>query len=512
MRAKVTAVVLATILVALASVSPSEAAFPGANGKILFWSVRADPNPNSCGSSCNYELFAMNPDGSGVTRLTNNPGSDSGGSYSADGNKIVFSHENTGVVMNSDGTGQTSTGVQFGGGTWSPDGSKILFSINDLYTMNPDGSGITNLTNHGPPELDGGRWAPDGSKIAFSRRIGNQQPVDIYTINPDGTGETRVTDNTALGRADEGLDWSPDSSQFVFRSYGPNFDSDIYKMNRDGTGRTQLTSGPALDFGPVWSPDGTKIAFTRLAAPSNTPADIYVMNADGSNLTKLTDSAYRIDDVSDWQPLQAFPRPKGASPLRISLVPAYGACTAPNSTHGAPLAFGSCAPPALASGQLTTGTADSNGLPAAMQADLILSVVPGNPSTTADEADVKLVAQASDVFLKNLSDYTGQLRAMVSVQVTDKNNVTSGGSIGAGTTQGFPYGFDLPCTANADSQIGSDCAITTTADTLVPGTILEGKRSIWEIASARLDDAGPDGNPDTTADNTAFATQGVFVP
>jgi hypothetical protein len=76
----------------------------------------------------------------------------------------------------------------------------------------------------------------------------------------------------------------------------------------------------------------------------------------------------------------------------------------------------------------------------------------------------------------------------------------------------FQYGFDIPCTPNPTANLGSDCSISTTADTLVPGTIKEGLRAIWQIGRVRVDDAGPDGGPDTTADNTVFATQGVFVP
>ena len=61
-------------------------------------------------------------------------------------------------------------------------------------------------------------------------------------------------------------------------------------------------------------------------------------------------------------PAQAtHPRPKGASPVRLSLVPTYDQCSAPNRTHGPPLAFPSCNPPAQTSGQATVGTPDAFG-------------------------------------------------------------------------------------------------------------------------------------------------------
>jgi hypothetical protein len=189
--------------------------------------------------------------------------------------------------------------------------------------------------------------------------------------------------------------------------------------------------------------------------------------------------------------------------MRLPLVPANTQCTAPNTTHGAPLSFGSCGPPQLTSSQLTTGTPDSNGLPVRMSAFTQLRAAPG---------DVRIDADINDVFKKNLTDYTGQLRAALPVRITDKNNTPAPGGPGAATSVPFQYGFDIPCTPDPATNIGSDCSISTTADTLVPGTIAAGLRTIWQIGRVRVDDAGPDGNPDTTADNTVFAVQGIFVP
>jgi hypothetical protein len=242
------------------------------------------------------------------------------------------------------------------------------------------------------------------------------------------------------------------------------------------------------------------------------------MNSDGTGHTRITrndliEPPGRYDSYpGDWQPIpiNAYPRPRGATPLRLPLVPASKACTTPNRTHGAPLSFGSCAPPRLTSGQLTTGTPDANGKRATMDAYLLLNVTPGD-SAPPDDADVAITAQVTNVFKQDLSDYAGSLRVNMPVRITDKNNNPSPGGPGAATTQPFQFGFNVPCTATADSQVGSDCSLSTTADSLAPGTILEGRRAIWQIGRARVDDAGPDGNPDT-ADNTVFAVQGVFVP
>src|SRR6185503_5555560 len=102
-----------------------------------------------------------------------------------------------------------------------------------------------------------------------------------------------------------------------------------------------------------------------------------------------------------------YPRPKGATPTRIPLVPSFKGCLAPNSTHGPPLSFSSCRPPALRSSYLTLGTPDANGKAANSTGWLQLRAVAGNPSTPADEADVRLIASSTDVRRKSdLADYT----------------------------------------------------------------------------------------------------------
>ena len=70
------------------------------------------------------------------------------------------------------------------------------------------------------------------------------------------------------------------------------------------------------------------------------------------------------------------PRPKGATPIRMSLVPAYAACAAPNRTHGPPLAFASCNPPAQTSAQATVGTPDAFGGAANSASYLRLTDIP----------------------------------------------------------------------------------------------------------------------------------------
>ena len=69
----------------------------------------------------------------------------------------------------------------------------------------------------------------------------------------------------------------------------------------------------------------------------------------------------------------------------------------------------------------------------------------------------------------------------------------------------------MPCLATGSATIGSTCSLTTTADAVAPGTVLEGRRAVWELGVIRVIDGGSDGVVSTTP-NTTFARQGVFVP
>ena len=204
------------------------------------------------------------------------------------------------------------------------------------------------------------------------------------------------------------------------------------------------------------------------------------------------------------------PRPKGATPTRVSLVPSFTQCTATNRMHGPPLAFGSCNPPALASSQLTVGTPDANGAPAKAEGSAKLESLVGNPATPADEADARITVSMTDVRRNTTGfpDYTGQLQLDTSIRMTDRDN---GPSLFA-TVQDMPFRVTVPCTATGDTTVGSTCAVTTTADAVAgAGAIKEGRRAIWELGQVRLNDGGADGVASTTP-NSVFAVQGVLVP
>ena len=208
----------------------------------------------------------------------------------------------------------------------------------------------------------------------------------------------------------------------------------------------------------------------------------------------------------------SFPRPAGATPLRVSLVPAYQACFAPNREHGPPLAFGACAPPAQASAGLTVGTPDANGEASRFAGFVRLATVVGDPELAGDQADVSVVLTANDVRLaSDLSDYTGEVDLRPTFRLTDLDNGPDGPD--AATVLDLQLAFRAVCAATGNTTAGADCNLATTADSVVPGVIKESQRMLMEaVDPVRVFDGGADGDLDTPADNTLFLPQGIFVP
>lgn len=284
-------------------IQKAEAAFPGTNGKIAFVSDRGG----------NFGIYTMNPDGSGIVRLTASDGYDFEPAWSSDGSKIAFtriqSAQNTQdiYVMNASGGNQVSLTNNTSNWddrypAWSPDGTKIAFSSNrkgnyEIYTMSSDGSNVLRLTN--TPTFENGEpaWSPNGNKIAFyTLRDGN---AEVYLMNADGSNQMNLTNTSAYGEHHPA--WSPDGSKIAFsKKTAAGGEVNIYVMNADGNGVMNLAV-PASDHEPAWSPDGAKIVFS-FSSSLNFPMDVFVMNADGSNAVDITDNG-AWDGQPDWQPI-----------------------------------------------------------------------------------------------------------------------------------------------------------------------------------------------------------------
>ena len=212
-----------------------------------------------------------------------------------------------------------------------------------------------------------------------------------------------------------------------------------------------------------------------------------------------------------------YVRPKGGSPYKTSLVPVYERCETDggrtaDTIHGAPLGYKSCKDPELVSGMLTFGTPDANGQQANGVGVFAMTTKVGNPSTPANEADVKVNLNLTDVRLQDgLADYTGQLELVLESRITDLGNGPNADQ--AGTTEDFFWTATVPCTATSSSSIGGTCALKTTVNALTPNTIKEGRRTIWEQHDhIHVFDGGPDKLAATEDDNLLFAVQGYFVP
>ncbi|MBK8979235.1 MAG: PD40 domain-containing protein [Planctomycetes bacterium] len=193
-----------------------------------------------------YEIFRINIDGTGLTRLTNSPGYDAEATVCPVTGRIVF------TSMRDDDL--------------------------ELYSMEPDGSDVKRLTDR--YGYDGGAfYSPDGTKIVQrSSFLASDEERKAYhdllaqgyvmptrmeiTVLPRDGGEVRkVTDN---GKANFAPFWHPDNRHLVFASNMDSADGrdfDIYMIREDGEELEHVTRNPTFDGFPMFSPDGRHLVF-----------------------------------------------------------------------------------------------------------------------------------------------------------------------------------------------------------------------------------------------------------
>jgi hypothetical protein len=213
-----------------------------------------------------------------------------------------------------------------------------------------------------------------------------------------------------------------------------------------------------------------------------------------------------LDVFPDIQiPPLYYARPRSATPTTVKLVPAYKPCENGNGSHGAPLSAPSCSPPVQASDYLTVGSPDANGKPAQSSGMLLLKAA-------LDEfnvADAQISASISDVRNRTgLTDYTGELQAVLGLRITDRYNGPEFDEPATVTDTDIPV--NIPCAATPGPEGGS-CSVQTSINSLMPGAVLHGNRTIWQLGQVSVYDGGADGDADTT-DNSLFEVQGTFAP
>jgi len=299
---------LAAVLVALALPAPSaQATFPGTNGRIA-WT-------HPTGLTTDAEIFTIRPDGTGKRQLTMNGQNDFFPDWSPDGRAIAYESSSSIDVdiwiQDQSGERNLTNDPRIANRypSWSPDGARIAFSRQSpltgdgpIVTVRVDGRGPLRLTSSDGVNTQPA-WSPDGDTIVFvSDRSGNH---DLWSVNPDGTGLTQITDTP--NRQEANPDWSPDGTRLAFdvcqsatfpcAGITPNYE--IVTSDADGTNLTRLTSVAGIDAHPSWSPDGTQIAFRSDRAGFS---HIWRMNADGSGVVQLTFENFRGGVDPDWQP------------------------------------------------------------------------------------------------------------------------------------------------------------------------------------------------------------------
>jgi Tol biopolymer transport system component len=287
------------------------------NGKIAF--VREADEAST--------ISLVDPDGSNPTSLIE--GSDP--AWSPDGTTLAFVTEMAGEnvrisTVSADGSHATRLlplqGQPGGIGpqAWSPDGSQLVFaSVEGIYVMDADGTSVRRVTRHEGDhacyDLDPS-WSPDGSAIVFAVICegGNE---GLWTVAVDGS------DLRQLIGGDYEVDeyrlpvWSSDGTKVAFVKTewslnDPIKGASIQVVNADGTGVTRLVTGVAFDRSFAWSPDGRALAFTRYHEEGS---DIFLLDLETGEVTQLTQTGDAVDPA--WQPVSEDAE-ASASPVSVT--------------------------------------------------------------------------------------------------------------------------------------------------------------------------------------------------
>ena len=202
-----------------------------------------------------YEIYQADADGSNVVNLTNSTGYDAEGSYSNDGSKILFA---------SNREAYSRTLSQAEQRLFDDDSSYFM----DLFIMDADGSNVEQLTHS--PGYDGGPFfSPDNSKVVWRRFNPDGNSAEIWTMDIDGSNQRQLTSDAMVA-------WGPyyhPSGQYIIYSSNllghANFE--LFMIDTEGANApVRVTSTEGTDILPVFSPDGSKLAWSTTRTPDGT--------------------------------------------------------------------------------------------------------------------------------------------------------------------------------------------------------------------------------------------------
>ena len=323
-----------------------------------------------------------------------------------------------------------------------------------------------------------GANSADGSRVFFT----SGQP-----LTPDDV------DSGCIQYDDEGNPYSVPCVDVYERHAG------TYTLLSKGPGGAGTSGAYQAFFGGA-SADGALVDF-------NTSAPLAYDDTNGAN---------DVYSARIGFPPPTYEAPQVASALNVSLVPLFKQCGTPgnpsDSGHAPPLSVASCNPPAPFSqvarfGPGATGAAS-------------LAVAPGDPLTAANEADISLTANLTDIRTAGGLDYDpnpagADLTGYARVRITDTRSCKPA-PCGtpydkAATTVDVYLTFPVNCTSTADTGTGSACNADTTANALAPGYAQEGRGTVVQSFRFLVDDSGQNGVR-ADSDDRIFATQGIFAP
>jgi Tol biopolymer transport system component len=302
--------------------TPAAAKVPGPNGRIAF--AQFEP---AMGGTVTY---TVNPDGSHVQPLF------ARGSefphWSRDGNQVSILCCDDGMaahIVDPDSgsfreLAPPDPTLETHCAQWSPDAQRLAcesFGMTDpdrngIYSIrSSDGGGLRRITSNPGGDDIPGDYSPDGKRFVFLR-ADPDGPLGLFVTRLNGGGLRQITPRGMILDDHFGGSWSPSGNEILFASRSAaDHRLAIWVVKADGSGLHQLPITPACGgafsdprstscFQPGWSPDGTKIVFTRISA-NGTQENIYAVNSDGSGLAQLTKTGRA--EQPDWGPHPLIP-------------------------------------------------------------------------------------------------------------------------------------------------------------------------------------------------------------